>query len=62
MESNNEGWVIRGKGSLIETACGRCGSLYNAILHTIPIQCTSFHCPNCNEQQNFDYGIRSIIT
>lgn len=62
IESGNEGWIARGRGSLIQTYCDRCGSIYNAILYTIPIQCASFPCPNCNEQQNFNYKIRSIIT
>lgn len=65
IESGKEGWTAHGKGRYYEEQrcpCPRCAALYNAIVHTIPILCAPFPCPNCNELQNLNYKIRSIKT
>ena len=50
------------RDAIIDRYCPMCGKIYQAIEHTIPIQCAPFPCPKCGELQNLHYKIRSIIT
>jgi hypothetical protein len=39
-----------------------CRAIYDAIMHSIPIQCAPFPCPKCHELQNLRYELTSVTT
>jgi hypothetical protein len=61
--SIEEGWLAEGRGQIVEKkTCPKCGVIYDAILHAIPIHCESFSCPGCGKSGDIKYKVNSIKT
>lgn len=62
VKSDNDRWIVKGKGHLVHRRCNWCAWMYEAIMYTIPIECSPFPCPKCSELQNLKYELTSITT
>jgi len=62
IESKDDGWTAKGVGSIESVKCTLCGMMYDAILHAIPIQCSSFTCQICGTNESLIYKVNRIDT
>jgi hypothetical protein len=58
-EIEGRGWEVNGT----YRAAGRCpfcGSIYEAIVRTIPIECAAYPCPVCRHKGHFEIRVKTI--
>lgn len=62
IESREDGWNAKGVGEIQQVKCPHCGMIYDAILHAVPICCSSIACPKCHKTEKLSYRIHRIDT
>jgi hypothetical protein len=63
IESADDGWKLSGTGDLQFSrycSCPICGMMCTGLLQTIPIECSTFKCPNCGQDDSLRYAVLRI--